>query len=179
MQSYPLKTGQVATRSGKTTCVSLVRHNTHHALTQVSFVLLTLGVLCTGFAKVAVSQPLPLTLAQRSTAPLLQQGQRAFQAGRFADAITIWEQAAQQPQQQGDRLAQATSLTRLAAGYQELGQWDRAQGVIAQSLALLNPAGQPTDAINVDDATTTLLYAQALNTQGKPSTCRGSNRKLH
>ena len=173
MDSDPLKTGQIIAQDGTTISGSLVYSRIKHLCIRAGVVLLPLGLVVTGLPPLAVGQPPPITVGQRSTALLLQQGQREFQAGHFAAAITSWDQAQQQAQQQGDLRTQATALSRLAAAHQELGQWESAQTAIAHSLTLLNPAHlkssnakHRTDAPDRISANTELIYAQALNTQG-------------
>ncbi|MGP1384536.1 MAG: CHAT domain-containing protein [Thainema sp.] len=95
-------------------------------------------------------------LSANSSQSLLEQGRSLYRAGQFGDAITIWQQAIQQYQSQGDSLNQALGLSYLSLAYQELYQWDAAQQSIEQSLDLLQAAQSTADAI---------LWAQALNTQ--------------
>ncbi|MEH2140469.1 CHAT domain-containing protein [Nostoc sp.] len=86
----------------------------------------------------------------------LEQGRNLYRSGRFAEAVTIWERAAQQYQAQGDRLNEALSLSYLSLAQQELNQWEAASQSIEQSLKLLQTSIPSADAI---------LWAQALNTQ--------------
>ncbi|OYE01557.1 CHAT domain-containing protein [Nostoc sp. 'Peltigera membranacea cyanobiont' 232] len=86
----------------------------------------------------------------------LEQGRNLYRSGRFAEAVTIWETAAQQYQAQGDRLNEALSLSYLSLAQQELNQWEAASQSIEQSLKLLQTSIPSADAI---------LWAQALNTQ--------------
>ncbi|MEH1951315.1 MAG: CHAT domain-containing protein [Nostoc sp.] len=86
----------------------------------------------------------------------LEQGRNLYHSGRFAEAVTIWQTAAQQYHTQGDRLNEALSLSYLSLAQQELNQWQAAQQSIEQSLKLLQIAKPSADAI---------LWAQALNTQ--------------
>ncbi|OYD95265.1 hypothetical protein CDG76_09765 [Nostoc sp. 'Peltigera membranacea cyanobiont' 210A] len=86
----------------------------------------------------------------------LEQGRNLYHSGRFAEAVTIWQTAAQQYHTQGDRLNEALSLSYLSLTQQELNQWQAAQQSIEQSLKLLQIAKPSADAI---------LWAQALNTQ--------------
>ncbi|MGV0103162.1 TPR repeat-containing protein [Nostoc sp. DSM 114160] len=86
----------------------------------------------------------------------LEQGRNLYHSGRFAEAVTIWQTAAQQYHTQGDRLNEALSLSYLSLTQQELNQWQAAQQSIEQSLKLLQTSTPSADAI---------LWAQALNTQ--------------
>ncbi|MDZ7990927.1 MAG: CHAT domain-containing protein [Nostoc sp. EfeVER01] len=86
----------------------------------------------------------------------LEQGRNLYHSGRFAEAVTIWQTAAQQYHTQGDRQGEALSLSYLSLTQQELNQWQAAQQSIEQSLKLLQTSIPSADAI---------LWAQALNTQ--------------
>ena len=123
--------------------------------------LLTIGILFSGMPTVAASPPLAPAIVQNTASlkSLMQQGQRLSDDGRFAEAAKSWEQTAQIAEKQGDPLIQALSLSRLAASYQELGQWESAETAIAQSLALLKQ-------LTLTSQDAKLVKAQALNTQG-------------
>jgi CHAT domain-containing protein len=97
--------------------------------------------------------PAPPVVSAATTSPLAQ-GRQLYQAGRFVEAIAIWQQAEQQYRLAGDRLNQALTLSYLSLAQQDLTQWDAAQDSISQSRKLLNGA-QP-------DA---FLWAQVLNAQ--------------
>lgn len=86
----------------------------------------------------------------------LEQGRNLYRSGRFAEAVTIWQRAAQEHHTQGDRLKEALSFSYLSLAQQELNQWQAAQQSIEQSLKLLETAKPSADAI---------IWAQALNTQ--------------
>ncbi|HEY9892305.1 MAG TPA: tetratricopeptide repeat protein, partial [Candidatus Sericytochromatia bacterium] len=90
---------------------------------------------------------------------LLEQGKTLFAAGRLAEASSVWQQAAQQYEQQGNHLEQALVLNYLALTYFNLGQWKRAQSAITQSLKLL----EFSTPLNKEK---TSILAQSLNTQG-------------
>lgn len=79
------------------------------------------------------------TVAQVSTNPqiLIQQGKALYEAGQYAEAIIILQQAAEAFKNQGDGLKQAMSLSNLSLAYQQLGQWKEAQDAITSSLQLL------------------------------------------
>ena len=107
--------------------------------------------------------PAFLQIAQASSP--LEQGRLRYQAGQFAEAVTLWQQAAQTYQRQGNTPHQALSLSYLAMAYKDLGQWEAARGAIAQSLDLLQTAavtGKPTQR----SPHSTLILAQVWNTQG-------------
>ena len=123
--------------------------------------LLTIGILFSGMPAIAVSPPPVPAVVQNTTSlrSLMQQGQQLSDDGRFTEAARIWKQTVQAAEKQGDALIQALSLSRLAASYQELGQWDSSETAIAQSLALLKQ-------LTLSSQDGKLVKAQALNTQG-------------
>ena len=95
-------------------------------------------------------------LTATSTLSPLDQGRKLYAAGQFADAIAIWQTAAQSYAASGDRLNQALSLSYLSLAYQALNQWNEATTAIEQSLAIL-------EALNVKGKE--IVLAQALNTK--------------
>ncbi|MEM1252825.1 MAG: CHAT domain-containing protein [Cyanobacteria bacterium P01_H01_bin.21] len=101
------------------------------------------------------------TMAQ-SAESLLQDGIRLYQAERFAEAISSWNQALAGYEATPDTLSQALLLSNLSLAHQHLGQWDQASSAIANSLTLLN---------NADEFENSSAYletrAKALNTQGR------------
>jgi CHAT domain-containing protein len=96
----------------------------------------------------------------------LEQGIAAFEAGRFADAAQLWQQATQDYEQKRDRLNQALSLSYLSLAYQNLGQIQDAEQAISQSLDLLQ------DQNNWGSGGLAIL-GQALNTQGRLQLTKG------
>lgn len=91
---------------------------------------------------------------QNDASSFLEQGRILYEAGRFAEAVTVWQQAVRGFERNGDRTQLAITLNYLANAYQELGQWQQAKQAITQSLTLLKSSFQPN------------LLAQTLNTQG-------------
>nr|WP_232231844.1 CHAT domain-containing protein [Coleofasciculus chthonoplastes] len=88
----------------------------------------------------------------------LEQGKALYAAGRFWQAIRVWQQAMQGYQDRGDRIHHALSLSYLSLAYQELGQWQEAEQTITQSLNLVANLLKPTPNHQ-------RLLAQLLNTQ--------------
>jgi len=88
----------------------------------------------------------------------LEQGKALYAAGRFWQAIRVWQQAMQAYQARGDRIHHALSLSYLSLAYQELGQWQEAEQTITQSLTLVANLLKPTPNHQ-------RLLAQLLNTQ--------------
>ncbi|MEH2163599.1 MAG: CHAT domain-containing protein [Nostoc sp.] len=101
-------------------------------------------------------QVLASTLNASASTNQIEQGRNLYRSGRFAEAVMIWQTAAQQYNTQGDRLNEALSLSYLSLAQQELNQWKAAEESIEQSLKLLQTSIPSADAI---------LWAQVLNTQ--------------
>ncbi|WP_016877856.1 CHAT domain-containing protein [Chlorogloeopsis fritschii PCC 9212] len=73
---------------------------------------------------------------QNSTAQtpdLLQQGKLLYDAGQFAEAVKVLQQAITNYRRQGDELRQAVALSNLALAYQQLGRLNEAQQTITDS----------------------------------------------
>jgi CHAT domain-containing protein len=122
--------------------------------------LLSLLLVTTSFPVVAQhTSSAAIEQRQLDVSTQLQQGKTLYQAGRFSEAATIWQQAAQNYEKQGDRFSQSLSLSYLSLAYQDLGQWQEAQKAIQQSLELLENTPQPTPERN-------LILAQVLNARG-------------
>lgn len=97
-----------------------------------------------------------------NSSQLLQQGREYYEASQFAQAVTVWEQAASAFATPGDSLNQAMALSNLSLAYQQLGRWQEAKAALAKSLDLLE-TGQATGT----DTAQQRVLAQALNTQGR------------
>jgi CHAT domain-containing protein len=107
----------------------------------------------------------PLTRTD-SAANLVEQGRAFYEAGQYAEAIRVLQQALESPRQDGDsyaprvRLPQATIWSNLSLNRQQLGQWEEATQSIAKALDLLKFKGESsTDAAQV--------MAQTLDIQGR------------
>jgi len=105
------------------------------------------------------SLPAPTPPTQVAIAIPEFDGRAAFQAGRFQEAVTLFEQAIADYTAQGDTLRQAMVWGNLALAHQQLGNWPQANEAIATSLALLSPEATDADSLT--------LRAQALDVQGQ------------
>ena len=96
------------------------------------------------------------------TESLLEQGLSLHNAGKFAQAIAIWQQAIQNYARQKAPLGEALGNNYLSLSYQELEQWQEAENAIAESLNLLQ---------SLESSSSSPLYfevlAKSLNTQGR------------
>ena len=91
---------------------------------------------------------------------LLTQGRIAYQAGKYAEATKIWQQAHQHYQTHGNKIDRALTLNYLSLSSQMQGNWQQAEQYISQSLNLLQQ--EPDLAGNNLN-----IYAQALNNRSK------------
>jgi CHAT domain-containing protein len=121
----------------------------------LSILSLCLAVTITP-AKASVQVSAKSTLNALASTNQIEQGRNLYRSGRFAEAVMIWQAAAQDYHTQGDRLNEALSLSYLSLAQQELNQWKAAEESIEQSLKLLQTSIPSADAI---------LWAQALNTK--------------
>ncbi|MCF4966824.1 hypothetical protein CV014_06705 [Nostoc sp. CMAA1605] len=105
-----------------------------------------------------IASPSLVKLAKSQNDLLIDQGKTLYDAGRFAEAVQVLQQAAQAYKQQGDRLKLAATLSNLSLAYQQLGDWQAAQTAIKNSLELL-PAEKNQQTLQ--------LLAQTLDIQGR------------
>ncbi|HAX79012.1 MAG TPA: hypothetical protein DCY88_25110 [Cyanobacteria bacterium UBA11372] len=104
------------------------------------------------------------TIVSTPRETLSQQARQLYEAGQFAEAANLWQQAADLYAQQGAILNQAQTLNYLATAYQELGQWSQAETAIETSINLLQKN---------NSSTAIAILAQALNNKGSIQLARG------
>ncbi|MEH1899801.1 MAG: tetratricopeptide repeat protein [Nostoc sp.] len=97
---------------------------------------------------------------------LVSQGEALYQSGRFAEAVTVLQQAVHIYQREGDKLAQAAALTNLSLMFEQLGSWKEASKAINNSLNLLG-WDNTNQKLNVNNPKSELLevLAQTLEIQ--------------
>ncbi|MBD2018484.1 CHAT domain-containing protein [Microcoleus sp. FACHB-53] len=143
----------------------------YQQIVRLSFIAL-LALITTLSVPALSAQPIEGTsqgISQTSNANLLlQQGIELYEAGQFSQAIEVWQQAVSTFVTQGDTLNQALVLRYLALAYQHLGQWQEAEGAIANSLNLLKNQAQTANSQAYLD-----VFAKALNTQGRLQWAKG------
>jgi CHAT domain-containing protein len=98
---------------------------------------------------------LKLEINSQNPDNLLQQGKAFYDAGKFADAVKILQQAIDNYRNQGNKLRQAVGLSNLALAYQKLGLWQQANQAVTESLKLLENIKQNP-----------VVLAQTLDIQG-------------
>ncbi|MCT7980099.1 CHAT domain-containing protein [Laspinema olomoucense] len=114
---------------------------------------------------------LPAQSVEEQRETLVNQGRELYQGGRFAEALRVWNRAAEGYQQGGDRLNQALCLNYLTLAYQALGEWDSAEASIQESLSLLDSPA--TSSHRTGNPVSERIRAQALNSKGSLQLTRG------
>jgi CHAT domain-containing protein len=101
-----------------------------------------------------------ITSAVVATDPalLLEEGKVLYDAGKFAKAVEVLQQAVQGYKQQGKSLTLAATLSNLSLAYQQLGNWSQAQEAITESLNLLKGRDKNPDL---------QIFAQSLDIKGR------------
>jgi CHAT domain-containing protein len=92
-----------------------------------------------GILPVFATSPVVTTVVQNSPNPktLVEQGKALYEQGKFAEAVTVLQQAAAAFKSEGDILRQAMTLSNLSLAYQQLSAWSEAEQAITESLKLL------------------------------------------
>ncbi|MGB3671876.1 MAG: CHAT domain-containing protein [Phormidesmis sp.] len=101
--------------------------------------------------------------SSESSMASIDRGRSAYQNQQIDEAINLWQQAAQQFEQQGDRLHQALTLSYLSLAYQYQGAWPQAEAAIAQSFQQLD---QWQTGATTHSNETRIIQGQLFNTQG-------------
>ncbi|MBD2605258.1 CHAT domain-containing protein [Scytonema hofmannii FACHB-248] len=89
---------------------------------------------------------------------LIEQGRKLYNGGELSTAVMILQQAADALRTQGDKLGEAIALSNLSLAFKQLGQWEKAEMAIAQSLQILTTSQNTPNSASV--------FAQTLEVQG-------------
>ncbi|WP_414516593.1 CHAT domain-containing protein [Nostoc sp. PCC 9305] len=114
-------------------------------------VVVTAFLCITAFPVVAIETQNIATLGvsiqnpPAQTQDLLQQGKVLYEAGKFAEAVKVLQQAVKSFGSQGNELQQAVALSNLALAHQKLGNLQPAQQAITDSLKLLEKSSPAQD----------------------------------
>lgn len=95
---------------------------------------------------------------QQDATQLATRAKESYLNARFDEAAVLWQKAAKAFSDRGDLLNQAMVLSNLSLTYQQIGQWDKAQDAISQSLNILNERSEEEETVK--------LLAQSWNIQG-------------
>ncbi len=93
---------------------------------------------------------------------LVEQGKAFYDAGQYAEAIRVLQQALESPAQAGDHLQQSMLWSNLSLNQQQLGQWTEATQAIAKALDLLQLNAKRDSSTDFGQA-----MAQTLDIQGR------------
>ncbi len=115
------------------------------------------GLLSPTFAHVTAENSIVQSLPDAQK--LLEEGSKFYEAERFAEAATSWQQAISAFKANSDQQRLAIALGNLSLAYQQLGQWSDAETAIAQSLNLLQTAKDTKDSSQI--------LAQVLDIKGR------------
>jgi CHAT domain-containing protein len=88
------------------------------------------------FAYVTAENSIPKRLPDAQS--LLEQGSKFYEAERFAEAATSWQQSISAFKANEDELRQAIALGNLSLAYQQLGKWSEAETAIRNAIASLH-----------------------------------------
>ncbi|MBD2202544.1 CHAT domain-containing protein [Calothrix sp. FACHB-1219] len=110
------------------------------------------------------SSPLIQQIANNSD--LLAEGKNYYQNGQYQAAAKTWENALNFYQNRQEKVKQIQVLNYLALTYQKLGNIPQSDKIINESINLIKQ-------IKTRDTQTSLLLAQALNTQGSLQIIQG------
>jgi len=108
-----------------------------------------------------------MSSSSSQTASLVEQGKRLYDAGQFAEAVKVLQQASAAFRASGDKLREAMTLSNLSLAYQQLGQWTEAEKAITQSLRLLQSGDTGSSSERSQ------IIAQALDVQGRLQFAQG------
>ncbi len=132
-----------------------------------------IGILVVETSVLAVNtQNQSVQSVQNGANELVESGKKYYDLGQFQASITDLEQALVIFDEQKDKLKQAIILSNLSLGYQQLGNWEKAEDAIAKSLALLayNPETKITNFTKQEQniiASTLNIYGRLLFQKGE------------
>jgi CHAT domain-containing protein/tetratricopeptide (TPR) repeat protein len=114
--------------------------------------LATLFLVC----NIHLVSPFPLTLSptyaadiQPNAQVLVEQGRKLYEAGELARATTVLLQAVKVFQSNGDKFGEATTLSNLSLVAKKLGQLEKAESYITQSLKIFTNSEFRADRVSI------------------------------
>ncbi|WP_348251617.1 MULTISPECIES: CHAT domain-containing protein [Leptolyngbya] len=117
-------------------------------------------------ALVCITSPVIPQIATASFPSLEEQARSHYTRQKFSEAAQLFQQAAQNYKTAGEPIRQSLSLSNLSLSYQQLGQWEKANQAVIESLSVLEstPENMPGRS---------LAIAQSLDIQGSLQLARG------
>ncbi|NJM72328.1 MAG: CHAT domain-containing protein [Scytonema sp. RU_4_4] len=122
--------------------VRLRRRYGRRWLTRIILALLTAFFLAWGLIWVPAIPQVPQN--QPDAQELVEKGRKLYNTGRYSEAVKVLQQAASVSEMQKDSLEVAIALGNLSLALKKLGQWDKAEAALAQSLNVLKNSGLRT-----------------------------------
>jgi CHAT domain-containing protein len=122
---------------------------------------ITIAVLATLLSVWGISTPAfsQFTQTQPNAQLLVEQGRKLYETGQLSEAVIILQQATDAFNLQKDELGKAMALSNLSLVFKQLGQWEKAEVAITQSLNLLKNSQLKTQNFAI-------ILAQTLDIQG-------------
>jgi CHAT domain-containing protein len=122
---------------------------------------ITIAVLATLLSVWGISIPAfsQFTQTQVNAQLLVEQGRKLYETGKLSEAVIILQQATDAFNLQKDELGKAMALSNLSLVFKQLGQWEKAEVAITQSLNLLKNSQLKTQNFAI-------ILAQTLDIQG-------------
>jgi CHAT domain-containing protein len=117
-------------------------------------------------ALICITAPAIPQIATASLPSLEEQARSHYTQQKFSEAAQLFQQAAQNYKTAGDPIRQSLSLSNLSLSYQQLGQWEKANQVIVESLSVLEATPEKMPGRSV-------AIAQSLDIQGSLQLARG------
>ncbi|MCU0550548.1 MAG: CHAT domain-containing protein [Leptolyngbya sp. Prado105] len=117
-------------------------------------------------ALICITSPTLSQIATASLPNLEEQARTQYSNQKYSEAAQLFQQAAQNYKTASDPIRQSLSLSNLSLSYQQLGQWDKAEQAIVQSLSVLKATPEKTPGRSI-------AIAQSLDIQGSLQLARG------
>jgi CHAT domain-containing protein len=99
-----------------------------------------------------------------SSQELLERGLELYHRAQFSEAIAIWQQALDNYRVRGNRIEMARALNFLSLAYQKIGNWEKANAAVEESIDLLTLLREQQN--NRISSQELLILAQAFNAKG-------------
>ncbi len=110
------------------------------------------------FITCSISSPVFSQVQPPNGQVLIEQGRKLYEAGELSTAVTILQQAVDAMLAKKDKLGEAIALSNLSLAFKQLGQWEKAEMALAQSLQILTTSQNTPNSASV--------FAQTLEIQG-------------
>ena len=117
---------------------SLLKHRNRRWLRLFLSLLTAFSIVVAPVGATSLNKSMSTSTSRRvASQPSLKQGRELYEAGQFADAVEVLQQAAANFRAAGDPLREAMTLSNLSLTYQQIGNWQQATAAITRSINLL------------------------------------------